>query len=351
MSAETVVALIAAMAGIGVAGVNYVGKRRSDAALAQLQEAQDSSKAQREYEYEARRRLYAEFQPLMFQFVELADGAYWRLHGIARSARQGRLQPGSGRFRVDSEEYLPETIYRLMSPLVLFKLFQRRLTVVDLSLDSQIYGLYMIAKVLYRTWNGGKDVAEAGKHLSYEPYGETADRGPEDDPKVSCRQHMNLRRVDALVEAMTIRDESIDSMRCQTFAEFRGAYRDKKSSERGAIAPFVELLTDFHPRDRPVLWRLLIVQAHLYKAALETFTGTAEGLINPRFAFTSDERMKFDWRSESEQDIQGAVEEPFEAAEEYLASRLDMFGRVAEKVGPDSEASASASSRARRWRP
>jgi hypothetical protein len=123
VSAQTVAALTTALGGLAIAVISYLGKQRSDRKLAELNEQLDRSKAQREYEYEARKHLYAEFQPLMFQLVESCDNAYWRINGLARSASEGRLGPGRrSRLRANSKNYLPSTVYRFMAPLVLFRL-------------------------------------------------------------------------------------------------------------------------------------------------------------------------------------------------------------------------------------
>ena len=117
-SPQTIAAFIAAAASLIVALISYLGKRKSDRELAQLNaeliETQERRKAQRDYEYEARKRLYSELQPLLFQLVEASDNAYWRIQGLARSAREGRLTGRSSRLRAQSRNYLPSTVYRLM---------------------------------------------------------------------------------------------------------------------------------------------------------------------------------------------------------------------------------------------
>jgi hypothetical protein len=88
-SPQTIAAFIAAAASLIVALISYSGKRKSDRELAQLNaeliETQERRKAQRDYEYEARKRLYSELQPLLFQLVEASDNAYWRIQGLARA--------------------------------------------------------------------------------------------------------------------------------------------------------------------------------------------------------------------------------------------------------------------------
>jgi hypothetical protein len=147
MRPEVLTALIAAIASlvvaIAAAVLNYVTKRRSDERLQTLEressvelarlndrltESRAERDAHRDYIYEARKQLYTELQPLLFQQAELSEGAYFRIKGLARYSRQGRLQPGQESL-LQEEYYLTSTAYRLIVPIAVFKLIQRRLTV------------------------------------------------------------------------------------------------------------------------------------------------------------------------------------------------------------------------------
>jgi hypothetical protein len=326
-STQTVAALTTAVGGVAVAIISYVGKRRSDRKLAELNEQLDKNKAQRDYEYEARKRLYMEFQPLMFQLVESSDNAYWRIHGLARSAREGRLDPDKGsRLRANSKSYLLSTVYRFMAPLVLFRLCQMRLTVVDLSLDRLIHRSYAIAKVLYRTWNGGRNLAKLGCPIPYDPDGRADRLQPVADEAVQAvrlKQHLNLQEIEHLIEALTVKDEFTSNLRCMTLGEFMDAYRDKTSNVHKYGSCVKELFVDFRPGTRPVLWRILITQAYLYNALMNTFNGTTEALMDPSALLTLEHQKDFDWRrSDAEASFEQAVIEPFAAARKYLAQRL-----------------------------
>ena len=50
--------------------------------------------AKRAYEYDARQRLYAQCEPLLFQLADLADHGYHRVYSLARSAYLGKLPAG-----------------------------------------------------------------------------------------------------------------------------------------------------------------------------------------------------------------------------------------------------------------
>lgn len=94
------------------------------------------------------------------------------------------------------------------------------------------------------------------------------------------------------------------------------------------------LLTDFHPAKRPVLWRILITQAHIYRSIVESAKDPSE--TRPQLRLDEDypqnikERIKrsipekdredFDWRSEDEVKTidKKAIYSHFNAAEAYL---------------------------------
>ena len=56
-----------------------------------LREVEAERDARRDYEYEARKRLYSEIQPLLFQLKELSESAYRWVMSLARTAQQDQL--------------------------------------------------------------------------------------------------------------------------------------------------------------------------------------------------------------------------------------------------------------------
>src|SRR2546430_6264740 len=92
-----IVAVVAALSSLIVAGVSYLSTRKNthdlEAWKADLAEKQAEKNARRDYVYEARKRLYQQYEPLLFQLVELSESAYRRIAALARSARQGHLRP------------------------------------------------------------------------------------------------------------------------------------------------------------------------------------------------------------------------------------------------------------------
>ena len=53
-----------------------------------------------------------------------------------------------------------EYIYRILAPMVIFKLMRRRLTLFDLKLNFYFNTQYTLAKILYRTFSKDFKIAE-----------------------------------------------------------------------------------------------------------------------------------------------------------------------------------------------
>ncbi len=86
----------------------------------------------------------------------------------------------------------------------------------------------------------------------------------------------------------------------------------------------MELFSTLHPRTHPVLWRMLVVQAHFHRAIGRTFGEVQGVIVRPTETFTSDERKAFDWREESSPETEDdALEADFRAAESYVTTVLD----------------------------
>jgi hypothetical protein len=316
MTAQALVAGIAALAAIAVAIVNYVAKRKTDRENARLMTEHDATQAQREYEYEARQRLYEQFQPVLFQLVESSESAYWRIAGLAMSAREGRLTGGKRRLRARSRTYLPSTIYRLFAPLAVLRLCQQRLTMVDLTLDHEIQRQYLAAKAVYRTWSDGSDLAGAGvRRLAY-------------TKSEKSRQNLGLQHVEEIIECLVTLDGPSNTPRCMTYGEFTEAYYDKTSDLHPRVQCVVKMFVDFHPRTSPVLWRILITQAHLFRYLMDAPAYVDERMAtDPLSALPEEDRKFFDWRTDQETS-EDALDGPFSAARDYLAERIENTRRV-----------------------
>ena len=110
--------------------------------------------------------------------------------------------------------------------------------------------------------------------------------------------------------------------RYRGYGEFHDAYRADAAVE-DRFAPAVHLFAEFHPRTHPVLWRMLVTQAHLHQAISRTFVAGEGVIVLPTEVFDEAERNLFDWREPGAAETEEqAVDAPFAAARAYLERRL-----------------------------
>ena len=160
-----------------------------------------------------------------------------------------------------------------------FKIVQRRLTVIDLSLEPQIREQYEILKLLFLSFTRDFDLAGREPVLRYEP--DKADPGKPErarllsaEPAVFGRQGLYRGTLDVVVDALirTVGQTSEDGKgerteQCKTSGTPRRVrgFGKPSPSDRPALD---ELFAGFHPQRRPVLWRVLAAQTLLYDAFL-----------------------------------------------------------------------------------
>ena len=322
MSGQTLIALITAGASLVVsvatAAVSSSFRRHSETELARLQsqltEEQSERDARRDYVYEARKRLYTEFQPTLFQMTERCSAAMTRIKGMAESARTGRiLWPGRlGDGWEDDPNHMISTSWDLLAPLALFRIGQQKLTGVDMSVDAVTAWQYILAREMYSSWGMGSELAAKEPEL------------PFDDEERETRQYILSGHLEEIADCLIRHDEQ-GQLSCISFSEFKRAFfKDPEFIE--ALSHITLPLTNFHPQHKPVLWRLLLTQAHLHAALIKTFSSVANDQpqrIHPVDALTAGEWNDFDWRSDDSLSREVAVVIPFQAARSFLTKRLE----------------------------
>jgi len=295
----------------------------------QLDEQGRERNARRDYEYDAIKRLYAECEPLLFQLAELSENAYHRIQSLARTARQGKLTDWLG----DDGYYLRSTMYNLICPLVIFRIIRQRLTFVDLTLDDHIASQYGLLKLLYLTFTDSFEFAKIAPVLKYDPdVNDWKAKVAENEAKYR-RQGLPVGYLDNSIDALIISSDD-GRVRWKTYGEFDREIRDPQSLTREHFGGFADVLIGFHPRARPVLWRMLWTQTLIYQKIIEsqsTSTGTASRIgladISPRIPVGG-----LDWRqSPAEASDEDVLQTPELVAREYLSIRLPkIFGTTPE---------------------
>ncbi len=297
-----------------------------EAIKARLGEEKDERAARRDYEYDARKRLYEQCDPLLFQFVELSENALGRITNLALACRQQNLRPdGSGWLDHDGYYFLT-TLYRLLVPCVVFQLLQRRLTLLDLRLDSRIGTQFALCRTLYLTFRNDWELANMEPRLPYNPDDEHADIRRSKEPAVYYRQGIYAGDLERAVEALIVTEAGQPS-RFLRYGEFASAYKDQESEVHQAFAPVAQLFRGFHPAARPMLWRILLAQTCVYRAvqmSKEFDTPYRDGRASLRAALDSAEWL--DWAPAAEAADPRLDENAADAARLYLEAALQRMG-------------------------
>jgi hypothetical protein len=321
-SPTIIAAIIAAAASLIVALLSAVFTKRNSARVKQLEDERAESDAARSYRYEARKRLYAVCEPVLFQATEQAEYARSRIRSLARSASEDHLRlDGSGWLAATHKYYFTSIVYGLMAPVTSFTLLQRQLTTIDLGLDRRVRERYELLKLIFLSFCQDWELALCGdgRLESYDrnktdPGEPDRDRLLRESPELHAPQGFYRATVYVIAEALTIApvdgspgSESMGA-RCMTFGEFDRAWTVAPGSGgvpmpagvgdsggapgQSPLAPIreaiVELFCGFHPMRRPVLWRVLVYQYLLYGTLLR-----GDLRLQP---VTDVDKRSLDWR-------------------------------------------------------
>jgi hypothetical protein len=284
-------------------------------------EVSAENKARRDYEYDARKRLYKECEPSLFRLSEASENALHRIFSLARTARMGDLGPHTN-WLESPGYYMASTIYNLLAPLVVFRLLQNRLTLVDLPLDRRISHQYILAKLLYISFTEDFVLAQRTGD-AYEPFASGWEGKRLKEPEKYWRQGLTLGRLDVAIERMVKRmPDGIE--RCMSFGEFESAFYTDLGDKARTFGALVDMFLNFHPEQRPILWRILVVQAHLHAKLMAISVQHGEtGFITVVPAdFGSADLAKLDWRQSGQTQDGTAVLAPVMAAKDYLHVHL-----------------------------
>jgi hypothetical protein len=220
--------------------------------------------ARRAYEYEARKRLYAQVEPLLFQLFEASEGAFHAVTSLSRTQRRGDIPGWLG----GDGYYMRSIVHRLFLPLSILRLMQRSTTLLDLRLDPSIRLRYALLKECYLTLTDDFGVATLGPGLEYDPNARDWRSLRAQRPDVYWRQGLVIGRLDRLVDAMVISENA--SRRPMNFGEFETAIREPPRFA-DVYESAQDIFTGFDFRGRPVLGRMLTVYACLFHVLMSIY--------------------------------------------------------------------------------
>jgi hypothetical protein len=346
---DIIVAIIALVSSVITGIIAAIFTKKNEVRLKHLENELATKRAEqdarRDYEYEARKRLYQECEPILFQFSELSESALRRIYALARNAKDGNLGPE--RYWLLTDHYfIRSTIYRLIAPMAAFKVLQHRLTNIDLKLDQSINIQYILAKILYYTFSSSPDLARSDPAIPYDPdqIGSES-KGLDESAKIERRakhperfwlQGLKVGTLDILAETLIMSERASDNnnnIRIKSFGEFEQQFFKKGDSmssyyvTNNIFEVFFTIFSYFHPRARPVLWRVLITQAYLYNA-IKNIRNKEEKFNISNFdefvkLFEIEKvKSKCDWIQSHEVVSDEEFNMPFKAVENYLKAQL-----------------------------
>ena len=227
-----------------------------------------------------------------------------------------------------------------------FKLLQHRLTNIDLKLDQAINIQYILAKILYYTFSSSTDLARSDPAIPYDPDQIGAEsKGLDESTKKERRikypekfwlQGLKVGTIDILAETLIVSEKGGDNnnIRIKSFGEFEQQFFKKgesavsqDDSNNNIFEVFFTIFSYFHPRTRPVLWRVLITQTYLYNAIKNIRNAEEEFNISNYDEFVKlfeieKVKSKCNWIQSHEVVSDEEFKLPFKAAENYLKVQL-----------------------------
>jgi hypothetical protein len=284
-----------------------------------LAEQKAEHDAERDYEYEARKRLYNEAEPLLFRLGEAAENALYRVISLARTARDGHLGSTQRSWLSGPGYYMASTIYNLLAPSAVYRLLRERLTFVDLGVAPRIQMKYLLAKIQYLSFTEDFALANIEPTLSYDPFVGHWQAKRTEDPARYWRHGTNIGWVDIAVDSLLATD-SEGNRRVLSFGEFQALFEESAQSEGSAFAPFIELFMHFDPETRPVLWRILVLQAVTCRNLLVVLGDRpSHDLLFSQVPSEEELELALDWRPAGQHSEATAA--PFVVVETYYRKR------------------------------
>jgi hypothetical protein len=228
--------------------------------------------ARRDYEYEARKRLYDEVEPVRFNIYEALEEAFYRVGSLARTSRSGNLGIGDDSWIEEPGYYLLSTIYKLLLPVVHFRVLQRRMTFTDFNLDRDIALQYALLKLYVRSFTDDFDFAGIEPKLTYEPNAD-AERQARGNLAVFSRQGLVVGDLECIADLLIFDEDN--KTRALQYGEFERLFNDPKELDDN-LHEVLRLFVSFSPERKPVLARLLLVQAYFAQLILSTYQSAIE---------------------------------------------------------------------------
>jgi hypothetical protein len=199
--------------------------------------------AEREYNLEARKRLYTAVGPLRFQLLIASRDASARI-----------INYGLNPFEYNTDMgwyYGRSTLYRLLRPIAIAELIERQITYADFSVDPTGIELLRFKKAALTAFTDGDSILNHPNARWDEEI-----------------EHVFSGTLSRLANALIIQDEDITSKkRPMHFHEFSSFIDDPKNLRQ--FSPLKDILNNFDIRKKPIFWIRLVCFGYICNEYVE----------------------------------------------------------------------------------
>jgi len=198
----------------------------------------------REYEMEARKRLYMAIGPLKLQIL------------LACRDLSGRVHTYGTRDRYNTninEHYGRSFLFRILRPISICELIERQIAFADFSVDDQAMDLLRFKKCVYAAFSGSSLT--------------------EGHPKVDWKsqiEHIYYDRLNHAANELIVQEKD-SAPRIMRFDEFERFAESKQAHK--LLSPFPEILENFCPSDKPLFWLRLVGYGYLCNQLINKLGG------------------------------------------------------------------------------
>jgi len=219
-------------------------KSELDASLRQsVEEYLGDKTAERQYRFDALKRLYTAIGPLRFQLARACDEF---------TARIDRIGTGKQPYATSLAGYFGRsTLFRLLRLFVITELIERQIADADFSVDPSTVNLLRFKHEAFLCLSSSNVVL--------------------DHPNANWSsqiEHVFFDTLSIVSAAMVFVDPAGKQDRAMRFDEFNTFVQDKDKLEK--IHPFPRLFEDFTVDSKPILWVRLVALAQLCSTFLAT---------------------------------------------------------------------------------
>jgi hypothetical protein len=190
--------------------------------------------ADREYQLEARKRLYSSIGPLKFQLVVACRDYSNRIVNYGLGTRYATDIGGY---------YGKSTLYRLLKPFALSELLERQMTYFDFSVDPSVASLLQFKRAAYASLTSGSIIVEGQQGVEWR----------------AQQQHVFYDNLSRASNAMI--KSARGGGRVLRFHEFDEFVQAPDSRRR--LEPLPELFREFDIVQKPIWWIRLVTLALL----------------------------------------------------------------------------------------